>query len=205
MPFVVVGDPRTSQHLIEERKSLGLDRHDEVWDGVYFMSPDPDIEHQGLGFLFAKAIHAAAGLPESLPVFLGVNVSDREDDWRENYRIPDVAIYLPGNPAKDCETHWCGGPDLGVEILSEGDRGREKQGFYAKIGTRELIIIDRDPWALELYALKRKKLRLVGRASPDKPTWLESTVLPVAFRMVAGSPRPVIEVRGTTGDRVWRV
>jgi Uma2 family endonuclease len=169
------------------------------------MSPDPNIEHQGLGFLLAKAIHAAAGLPESLPVFLGVNVSDRVEGWRENYRVPDVALYLPDNPAQDCDTHWSGGPDLGVEILSEGDRGRDKLDFYGKVNTRELMIIDRDPWALELNVLKRKKLRLTGRSTPDDPVWLESTVLPVAYRLIAGTPRPVIEVRNTDTDQVWRV
>ena len=59
-------------------------------------------------------------------IFPGCNVSDRPKRWKKNYRCPDVAVFLPGNPAEDRETHWFGGPDFAVEILSPYDRSREK-------------------------------------------------------------------------------
>ena len=40
------------ERLIAERKALGIDKFDEVWDGVYVMSPLADDEHQEIaGFL----------------------------------------------------------------------------------------------------------------------------------------------------------
>jgi Uma2 family endonuclease len=204
MTMLVVGNPRISSQLIEERRARGLDRFDEVWDGVYFMAPDPNLEHQALAFRLSLALQQAARLTDADSVFVGVNVSDRVDAWLENYRIPDVAIYLAGNPARDCNTHWCGGPDFAVEILSEGDRAREKVDFYAKVSTRELLIVDRDPWALELYALKGKKLRFVGRVTPDEPHELRSAVLDLSLRLLAGTTRPSVEVRRPGRKRPWR-
>jgi Uma2 family endonuclease len=203
--MLVIGDQMKGRQLIEERKALGIDRHDEVWDGVYFIPPIPDILHQCLAFHLLVAVQQARPLSDDDRLFVGVNVSDRNEGWEQNYRIPDAAIYLPDNPARDCDTHWCGGPDFAVEILSEGDRAREKLDYYAKVGTRELLIIDRDPWALELYALKRKKLRLVGRAALGDAEPLRSAVLDLSLRLVAGRTRPSIEVRRPGREQPWVV
>jgi hypothetical protein len=78
-------------------------------------------------------------------VHAGANVSDQLDDWRQNFRVPDVLVFLNSNPAEDRDTHWFGGPDFAVEIASRWDRSREKIAFYSSIGVRELLIIDRDP------------------------------------------------------------
>ena len=83
-------------------------------------------------------------------IYPGVNISDR-DDWQQNYRIPDIAVYLSGNPAQDRRTHYFGGPDLAVEIVSPNDRTDEKLDFYATVGTRELIVIDEGYDRFELH------------------------------------------------------
>jgi Uma2 family endonuclease len=64
--------------------------------------------------------------------------------------LPDVVVALAGGQAKDCGTHWCSGPDFVVEIRSPSEDPRDKLDFYAAVGTREVLVIDRDPWALEL-------------------------------------------------------
>jgi len=46
-----------------------------------------------------------------------------------------------------------GGPDFAVEILNPGDRTPEKLPFYASVNVRELLVVDRDPWSLELFRL----------------------------------------------------
>ena len=53
----------------------------------------------GLLHIAAAAIGAAIAQPEEGVVFAGCNVTDREDDWMQNYRCPDVAVFLKGNPA----------------------------------------------------------------------------------------------------------
>ena len=49
------------------------------------------------------------GLGEVLP---GVNVSDRIENWKDNFRCPDVTVFLNGTTAQNCVTFWFGGPGL---------------------------------------------------------------------------------------------
>jgi Uma2 family endonuclease len=198
---ILVCEPSDCERLIAQRQALGHDRYDEVWDGVYVMAPLANNEHQLLALDIAHILKLAVGTEQGL-VFAGVNVSDRTDDWKQNYRCPDVAVYLADNPAQDCDSHWLGGPDRAEEIVSPGDRSRAKLDFYAKVGTRELLIVDRDPWSLELYVLKRKKLKLVGRSSLEEPRSLESTVLPLSFQLTAGKTRPLVKVSRTRSEAV---
>ncbi len=135
----------------------------------------------------------------------GINVTDRDDDWTQNYRVPDLSVILAGNPCEDRESHYMGGPDFVVEILSPNDRAREKLGFYASIGVREILVVDRKPWALELYRLDGGELKLSGRSTPEAPDLLLSTVLPLVFRLQAGDPRPWIDIRRTEGQGKWTI
>jgi Uma2 family endonuclease len=145
----VVLDRQFAARLREERAAAGSDRWDEVWEGTYMMAPLPNPEHQELVGGFVDALRESLR-GQSAKVYPGVDVSDRELDWESNYRCPDVAVYLAGNSAKQCAAHWCGGPDLAIEIVSEDDRTRDKIPFYSLVGTRELLIVDRSPWGLEL-------------------------------------------------------
>ena len=134
-----------------------------------------------------------------------MNVSDREENWVQNYREPDLAVVLRSNPAKNCGTHLCGGPDLVVEILSPNDPTRQKRDFYAKVGVRELLIVDRDPWVLELYRLDSGRLDLCGTSNVDDQPPVSSKVLPLTFRLSSGEERPVIEVSRSDGGQTWRI
>jgi Uma2 family endonuclease len=202
---VLVHDPEIEARLKAEREASDAGKHDEVWDGVYVMSPLPNNEHQflvaELWLVFRTVLKALGG---GL-AYNGLNVSDREEGWLQNYREPDVAVILPGNRAKDCGTHWCGGPDFLVEILSPNDPARDKRPFYAEIGVREMLVLDRDPWMLELYRLDAGRLDLVGTSTPDRPDALTSAVLPLTFRLVPGQERPRIEVSPTDGDASWLI
>jgi Uma2 family endonuclease len=125
-----------------------------------------------------------------------VNVTDRTDDWRLNFRCPDVAVLLPGTRAIDRETHLLGGPDFVVEIASDYDRSREKFEFYAHVGVRELLLVDRNPWQLELYGLRDDQFQLVGSVALGDASAIASQVLPVSFRLLdsARGDRHQIEV-----------
>lgn len=202
MPLLVC-DPKDAARMIARRKALGHDRFDEVWDGVYVMSPIANDEHQDIGTLLSGILVIVVTWSGLGKVRAGINVSDRKKGWTQNYRVPDVAVFLKGCAAKCCGAHWFGGPDFATEIVSKGDRSREKFDFYAKVGTRELLLVDRFPWALELYALKEAKLELVGFSTLEQPELLQSTVLPLSFRLVPGEARPGIEVRHADGNQVW--
>ena len=189
--------------MIRERRAAGADRHDEVWDGVYVMSPEADNDHQRLVYRLAKAIDMALSEPDDVTILPGTNISDRPTRWRKNYRCPDVAIFLPGNPAEDRGSHWLGGPDFAVEIVSRDDRSRQKIEFYAKVGTRELLLIDRGPWRLELYRNREGMMVPAGFREPGATDLLSSEVLPVAFRLTDASPHPRIDAVSIRDGRSW--
>jgi len=112
---------------------------------------------------------------------------------------------LPGSTARFCGTHWVGGPDFLVEIVSDDDRSREKLDFYGQIGVRELLIVDRDPWLLELYRLANGELISVGTTQPGQTHSLASEVLPVSFRLIEEPSRPIVEVRHADGVQAWSI
>ncbi len=203
MPTLIL-PPTDLKRLIGGRQVTGADRYDEVWDGVYVMSPEADNHHQRLASKLTGVIDQALGGGEEIDVLAGTNVSDRSDDWTQNYRVPDVAVFLPGNPAEDRESHWLGGPDFAVEVISPDDQSREKFDFYAQVGVRELMLIDRRPWCLELHRWEDDHWVLVGKSDLTRQlAALSSAVLPLTFRLVPGKRRPRVEVTRTTDAQTW--
>lgn len=201
---VLVQDPSDARRIRARRRANGSDRWDEVWDGVYILMPLPNDDHQGIQSRLVTVCDVAVGLPGLGLVRAGVNVTDREDKWKKNYRCPDVVVYMKGTAAENRGSHWLGGPDFAVEVVSRQDRSREKLDFYARVNVRELLLVDRYPWALELYRLHEGELVLVGRSTADEPTVLTSEVVPLSFRLVPGEERPAIEVLHHDGVQRWR-
>ncbi len=202
---VVIADRIQATEYLSERHLLGLDKHDEVWDGVTIVMPLPTNTHQVLATTIAGIIHSIYGFRIPPEVQAGANVSDRVAGWTHNFRCPDVAVALETTTAVNCETHWCGGPDFLIEIVSEDDRCRDKLPFYASVNTREVMIFDRDPWQLELYQLQNREMVEVGRSTLDQPNVLTSSVLPVTVRLIAGEIRPQIEIVHTANGQSWQV
>ncbi|HEX3999210.1 MAG TPA: Uma2 family endonuclease [Pirellulales bacterium] len=199
----LVTDPGLERQIRAQRAEWGGDRYDEVWEGTYLMNPSPNLEHAEIQAGLSTAFRLVLGLLHPAKVYPGINVSDRADDWTKNYRCPDVVVIFPTNPGRDCGAYFLGGPDLLVEILGPYDPSREKIAFYERIGVRELLIVDRDPWRLELHRLRNGKLQLVGRAELEAADVLASDVLPVSLRLVSGAERPRIEVRHADGAQQW--
>jgi Uma2 family endonuclease len=202
---IVSIEPGEFKRMIRERRKFGGDRYDEVWDGVYVMSPWADNQHQRLAARLVVVFTLALGA--DIQIFAGCNVSDRPKRWQKNYRCPDVAVFLPGNLAEDRQTHWFGGPDFAVEIMSRNDRSREKFDFYFKVGVRDLLLINRRPWRLELYRSEETEWKNVGHSAlgDGAASVLHSEVLELGFRLVKGTNRPQIEVSRITSKERWLV
>ena len=201
---VIVLDPKEQARLIQQRRDARSDHHDEVWDGDYVLTPLPDNEHQEilwnltLGF---RRMVEARGHGAARP---GANITDQVDDWERNYRCCDVVVHTRETIARVREDHCLGGPDFIVEIVSRHDRSRRKIDFYGKVGVRELLLVDRYPWALELYRLGAAgTLELAGTSMVGKPGALSSRVLPVSFRLEPGEERPQIVVEHADGLPTW--
>jgi Uma2 family endonuclease len=200
---VLITDPAFFRKLIRRRRESRVDRFDEIWDGVYVVSPLPTDEHQkvcGDIFIAVEMTIGQTGLGE---VRFGSPVSDLENKWSQNFRLPDVAAFLPGGPGICKKSHWFGGPDFAVEVISPHDRSRKKFDFYAKVGVKELLLVDRKPWALELYRLQEGVLVLVGKSDLEHPNVLASEVLPLSFRLIETDPRPRIDIAHSDDVQRW--
>ena len=90
-----------------------------------------------------------------------------------------------------------------VDVVSPDDQTYEKLPFYESIATREVLVIDRHPWALVLYQLADGKLLEAGRYTVENGQLLESHVVPVTFRLLTGPNRPQIEVTHAAGHQRW--
>jgi Uma2 family endonuclease len=167
---------------LAHRRTTGLDRWDEMWDGVLHMTPAPGLEHQRMlgrliGFLEAHLRTTGRG-----QVFAGINVFREAMD----YRIPDLTFVAAG---RERLLHQDGvrggGPDAVIEIHSPHDESYEKLPFYAALGTREVVVIDRDRKRPEVHRLVGSEYLVV---SPDADGWLRSEAMNVRFRLVQGQP-----------------
>jgi Uma2 family endonuclease len=194
-------DPEFADEVIRERQKQGLDGSDEVWDGVYIVSPLANNPHQFLATRLARILGTVIEDAGKGLVQCGANVSDRtSEDWVENYRVPDVVVALRGTRAVDRGTHWLGGPDFLVEVESPGDETDTKIPFYARISVRELLIVHRDTRQLRLYRHDGTDLAAIEPTDFEGRKWLVSAVVPLAFRRKAArGERPRTEVRRTDG------
>jgi Uma2 family endonuclease len=202
---VLIQDRDMARSLKAQRQASDAARFDEVWDGVYVVAPVANYEHQWLAAEILVALHSVLPALGGGKVMNGINVSDREDGWVQNYRVPDLAVILASNSGKVCDAHFFGGPDFVVEIISPEELAREKLGFYAKVGVRELLVIDRDPWALELFRLAGDELTLVCRSTANDSERIGSEVLPLTFSLESGSPQPQIVISRTDGTQTWTI
>jgi Uma2 family endonuclease len=200
----LINNPAVEEALINERHERGIDKFDEVWEGVYVMAPIANNEHQDIQSGLTIILGSLIVLPRLGRVHVGANVSDQPDDWTHNYRVPDILVFLNGNPAEDRGTHWLGGPDLAIEIVSRWDRSREKIDFYSKVNVRELLIIDRDPWQLELFRLEGAHLKSVAIATEQNAQTIHSDVTGLTLKLLPAPKRPSIAV-STPDGQSWNV
>jgi hypothetical protein len=107
-----------ARELIRRRQELGLDKYDEMWDGVYVMPPLANNPHQTLVSLLLSVLHAVIMLPGRGLVLPGANVSDRRHKWggelprprhgggpaeRSRHRLRDALVRRPRFPDRDPE------------------------------------------------------------------------------------------------------
>lgn len=202
---MLVVDPNVSQRLIEERRARGADHHDEVWEGTYVMAPAPNDEHQQVATRLTRVFVEVVEDTGKGQARASINLASDPDNWQQNYRVPDVVVFLNDSPAACHDTFWSGPPDFVIEIVSPWDKSREKLKFYGEQGTRELLLIDRDPWQVELYRESRKSMRLAAKIGVGAKDSLKSDVLPIEIRLSPGKPRPVIEITDVSLQRSWTV
>ena len=200
---MLIENPRLEEELKEQRQAWDADQHDEVWERVYFRSPMADDHHQEIVSNFTFILVASVGMPGLGKVRSGVNLAASAEDWEHDYRVPDVVVFTVDTAAENHNRFWTGPADFIIEITSPHDRTYEKLHFYSQIGVRELLIVNRQSWALELYRHQEGGLQKAGESTLQRPEVLSSGKF--EFCLLAGDKRPQVEVRHkTTGER-WLV
>jgi Uma2 family endonuclease len=154
----MVLDPATAGlgDVLEGRRRSGLDRLDEIWEGVYHMVPAPSGEHAEISQQLAELLGPparAAGLVATIAEFnLG------EDD--HDFRVPDGGLHR-GRPTGV----WHQTAALVVEIVSPGDESWEKLPFYAAHDVDEVLIVDPQERAVSWLALEDGEYRPVEHSA----------------------------------------
>jgi Uma2 family endonuclease len=142
MKTVVLGEmPPAIASLIAERQRLGLDRHDEIWEGDYHMVPVGSFEHASTGSSLNQLLGVrarTAGLVSSLEFNLGEPT---------DFRVPDLGFHR-GRPSGV----WISTAAVVVEVRSPGDESYEKFGFYFAHGVEEILIADLVTQTVQWYA-----------------------------------------------------
>jgi len=122
--------------LVEERRRLGIDGRDEMWEGVLHMVPPASDRHQRLETeLLLVLAPLAKGLGLVATVETGVFRADND------YKVPDLAVTCAQDRSeRGIEAR----AEMVIEIRSPGDETYQKIDWYLSVGVREVIVIDRD-------------------------------------------------------------
>jgi Uma2 family endonuclease len=152
----VVLDPPTAglEEVLERRRRSGLDRLDEVWEGVLHMVPAPSYAHARVESQLHMILGQAAR-EAGLETIGQSNLGEGEHD----YRVPDAALHPPGTYGT-----WHSTAALVLEIVSPGDESWEKLPFYAAHDVDEVLIVDPQKHSVDWLGLHEGEYRPIERS-----------------------------------------
>ena len=145
--------PIQLEELVEQRRRIGADRHDEVWAGVYHMVPAASAAHSFLTQQVAVLLDEPARTAD-LRVSMEFNLGVKDD-----FRVPDLGVHREA-----CSGVWIPRAAIVVEILSPEDETWEKLPFYAEHGVDEVLIIDPASHSIRWLALEAGEYRPADRS-----------------------------------------
>jgi Uma2 family endonuclease len=188
--------PVVQMDILTLRKEHGIDRADEMWEGVLHMPPMPNYNHQDLEVALEIYLWFHWARQRKAKVLHQMNLA-AEGGWPNNYRIPDLLLLPPERFGINRGDYFEGAPEVVIEIHSPSDESYEKLPFYAALGVPEVWIIDRDSKEPEIYLLKRGRNR---KQRPTAASWVRSSA--TGMEMRAGKPgKLAIRVAGDDATR----
>jgi Uma2 family endonuclease len=175
--------------MLEERRRLGQDKRDEVWDGVVHMVPPASSPHQYFGSDLEFVLRRVC-TPRGLRVGREQGVLAPETADFSNYRVPDINVAQPRFVSRRGVE---GRAELVVEVLSPKDESRDKFDFYARCDVQEVWLVDPDTRAIEVYTLRGGKYFAV---TPDLAGIVHAPVLAIDMTIVDGPKLRLVWVDG---------
>lgn len=162
--------------MLEERRRLGHDRFDEVWEGVLHMVPPPPTVHKRVESNLQDVLKRIVA-PRGFEVFHDPGLYDPAVPGQASYRVPDLAVVASEHlTMRGIE----GLAELVVEIISPNDESRDKLPFYARVGVREVWLLDPARKSIEVF------------------NGMTAVVSDARGRITAPSLRLVLAIEGTT-------
>ena len=154
MATLVLGDPPELQALRERRRRAGADRHDEVWEGVLHMTPEPSGARLYVQQQLAEVLGPLARAAGLVPGIGGFNLGSETD-----YRAPDGGLFRGQEFGV-----WHRTAALVLEIVSPRDETWSKLAFYAAHQVDELLIVDPLDRTVDWLALEDGKYGRIERS-----------------------------------------
>jgi Uma2 family endonuclease len=167
LPADWIAGPRQGQWAYDDYAALSEEGQYEVVDGVLYMSPSPNVDHQEIiGEIFAhlRSFVRATGLGKVFIAPLDVKLSYND------VLQPDVFVLLHEHLDRVIHSHVLGAPDLVIEVTSPSTARhdlREKQDAYARAGVSEYWIVNPDAHTVELLILQNNVYRSLGLFSGE--------------------------------------
>jgi Uma2 family endonuclease len=153
---LVLGNPPPElEALLERRRRAGVDRLDEVWQGVRHMVPGPSFEHARISQQLAELLGPLASAAGLLAAISEFNLGESEHD----FRVPDGGLHRPGAAGV-----WLASAALVVEIVSPDDETWQKLPFYAAHAVDEVLIVDPTERTVSWLGLHGGEYQPVGRS-----------------------------------------
>jgi Uma2 family endonuclease len=172
---------------LDERRRLGHDKRDEMWEGVLHMVPPASSEHQRLEGRLYKALSTIAEA-RGLEAFAEAGVYAAAP---RSYRVPDVVV---SSPRHISERGIEGRAELVVEILSPDDESRDKLPFYAAQGIPEALVVDPGTRSVEVYVLRGDTYVL---AAANAAGVTHAPILDIGLSIVDGPRLRITAAEGT--------
>jgi Uma2 family endonuclease len=142
--------------LKERRRVSGLDRLDEVWEGVLHMVPAPLGEHADISQQLAVVLNGPARAAGLWPTMGEFNLGDSDDD----FRVPDGGLHR-----ERLRGAWHHTAALVVEIASPNDESWQKLPFYAAHDVDEVLILDPRKRAVHWLGLRDGEYQPIERST----------------------------------------
>ena len=154
--------------LVEWRRRMEVDRHDELWEGVLHMNPLPNRDHQELVAELWQWLNLYWARPSGNRVYFERNVA-APGGWPNDYRGPDLVLLTRDRLEIDKNEYIQGAPTVVIEVRNPEDETYEKLNFYAKLGVPETWVVNRDTKVLRFTYSTSGKHRPTASYRPVTP------------------------------------
>ena len=197
--------PEELNRMIRRRRAAGGDRHDEVWDGVYVMSPLADNVHQAITSDLVVAIKAASTLTvESKPSRAATSptapISGGKTTAAPTWRSSCRATRQRTGEA----TGWAGPTSPPRSSASTTALARTSISTPRSApATCSLSSVERRAWNLTYFNRDSGDWSMVGISEADRSHPLHIASLGFTFRLIPGDLRPLVEVGRPRDGATW--